>query len=119
MKKSFGGSRGHKDAGDKSVWEKMFTPNASWEDKDQFLDVIYWGRQVLGILMGFLWGFFGITGFLGISMFLALNSAAVYLYSVKFNNDCDDIMEYVKEGLMTSFAGFLVTWIMIYSAIYH
>lgn len=108
-------------------------------------------------------------------MFLALNSAAVYLYSgralpmdchvskfnhlsfiipiaVKFNNDCDDIMEYVKEGLMTSFAGFLVsyrinfkmleahfhgrllkliaaialifvlpqvTWIMIYSAIYH
>uniref|UniRef100_T1KTP9 Rab5-interacting protein n=1 Tax=Tetranychus urticae TaxID=32264 RepID=T1KTP9_TETUR len=86
----------------------MFTPNSSWEDKDQFLDVIYWSRQVLAIFMGMIWGFIGITGFFGIASFVALNSIAVYLYSVRFNNDTEDIMEFVKEGFMTSFAGFLV-----------
>ncbi|XP_015790505.1 uncharacterized protein C20orf24 homolog [Tetranychus urticae] len=102
-----------------NVWKRMFTPNSSWEDKDQFLDVIYWSRQVLAIFMGMIWGFIGITGFFGIASFVALNSIAVYLYSVRFNNDTEDIMEFVKEGFMTSFAGFLVTWTMMYSAIYY
>uniref|UniRef100_T1KTP6 Rab5-interacting protein n=1 Tax=Tetranychus urticae TaxID=32264 RepID=T1KTP6_TETUR len=79
-----------------------------YEKLDQFLDVIYWSRQVLAIFMGMIWGFIGITGFFGIASFVALNSIAVYLYSVRFNNDTEDIMEFVKEGFMTSFAGFLV-----------
>ncbi|KAL7735427.1 hypothetical protein ACLKA6_019544 [Drosophila palustris] len=29
---------------------------SEWEDKDEFLDVIYWSRQVFGILLGIIWG---------------------------------------------------------------
>ncbi|RWS09382.1 hypothetical protein B4U79_14977, partial [Dinothrombium tinctorium] len=91
-----------------NVWRKMLIPNEKWDDKDQFLDVIYWSRQVLAIVMGFVWGFVGITGFLGIALYMALNSAAVYLYSLRFNSDNENMMEYVKEGFMTSFAAFMV-----------
>ena len=40
---------------------RMVTPQSSWPDKEEFLDVIYWGRQVglvlgLGILLVLGWG---------------------------------------------------------------
>ncbi|CAG2112362.1 unnamed protein product, partial [Medioppia subpectinata] len=62
---------------DLPVWRKMLTIGSKWEDKDQFLDVIYWGRQLLAIIM------------------------------VNFNAENDDVMTDVKEGFMTSFASFL------------
>ncbi|CAG2161323.1 unnamed protein product [Oppiella nova] len=88
------------------------------EPKDQFLDVIYWGRQLLAILMGLIWGYLGLTGILGLSSFVISNSIAVYIYSINFNVENDDVMQDVKEGFMTSFASFLVSWILIYSALY-
>lgn len=66
-----------------------------------------------------------------------MNSLAVFLYSCelvhflqrnsshnfvsfvakfKSNVDNDDIMDYVKEGFMTCFAGFMVMWTTVYSA---
>ncbi|RWS23159.1 hypothetical protein B4U80_04486 [Leptotrombidium deliense] len=73
----------------------MLIPNETWEDKDQFLDVIYWSRQVVAILMGIIWGFV-----------------------VKFNSDNENMMDYVKEGFMTSFAAFMVAWTIVYSAVF-
>lgn len=32
-----------------------------------FLDFIYYSRQIVGLIIGFLWGFFGITGFFGLA----------------------------------------------------
>ena len=29
-----------------SIAAKVFQPQAEWLDKEEFLDVIYWGRQV-------------------------------------------------------------------------
>jgi hypothetical protein len=31
---------------------QVFTANSSWPDKEEFLDVIYWARQLLGVLLG-------------------------------------------------------------------
>ncbi|KAI1309385.1 hypothetical protein HDE_00155 [Halotydeus destructor] len=92
-----------------TVWDRLRTPGCVWEDNDEFLDVIYWGRQILGVLMGLVWGLLGLAGFVGIALYVALNSVAVYIYSVNYNNDIEDVMEPVKEGFMTSFASFMVS----------
>ncbi|KAJ8977181.1 hypothetical protein NQ317_018062 [Molorchus minor] len=39
-----------------SVWTRAFTSKSEWPDKEEFLDVIYWARQALGILLGIFWG---------------------------------------------------------------
>lgn len=35
-------------------------------EQDEFLDVIYWGRQVLGVALGLVWGFIPLKGFIGL-----------------------------------------------------
>lgn len=77
--------------------------------QEQFLDVIYWGRQVVAVIIGIIWGFMGFTGFFGIASFAAVNSAIVYIYSINFNEDQEDLLEYVKEGFMTAFSAFMVS----------
>ena len=32
--------------------QKALTANSSWPDKEEFLDVIYWARQILGVILG-------------------------------------------------------------------
>lgn len=34
--------------------------------QDDFLDVIYWSKQVLGIFMGVIWGIFPLKGIVGL-----------------------------------------------------
>ncbi|KAA0185309.1 hypothetical protein HAZT_HAZT000386 [Hyalella azteca] len=101
---------------------KAFTSNSHWPDKDDFLDVIYWGRQILGLIMGIIWGIFPIKGFLGLLLFCLVSAAAVYLYAFNFQNVDEDeyggAWEIIKEGFVTSFAGFLVMWIIIYSGLH-
>ncbi|KAI2807442.1 hypothetical protein RDWZM_004995 [Blomia tropicalis] len=101
-----------------SLWGRMFKLGAKWENKDEFLDIIYWGRQVISIMMGILWGYLGLTGAFGIISFVIFNSAAVFVYSINFNEEHEDAFTGVKEGFMTAFASFLVTWIIIYTSLY-
>ena len=112
-----------KSAPGKSVWLKAFTSNSEWPDKDEFLDVIYWLRQALGIFIGIIWGFIPLKGFVGLVLFALVNVAIIYAYFSAFQKVDEDefggTWELTKEGFMTSFAGFLVTWIIIYSGIYY
>ncbi|GFY49808.1 respirasome Complex Assembly Factor 1 [Trichonephila inaurata madagascariensis] len=105
-----------------SVWVRVFTPCSSWPDKDEFLDVIYWTRQILGVILGLAWGFIPLQGFIGLALFCLLNVITLYVYTSAFqkidDEDFGGIWELLKEGFMTSFASFLVTWIMVYSAIH-
>lgn len=54
--------------------------------------------------------------------FAAINSGIVYLYSINFQGVDEEnyggVWELVKEGFMTSFAGFLVTWIIFYTGLH-
>ena len=62
----------------------------------------------------------GLKGFFGIALFIAVNSLLVFLYSTYFNDETEDeMMEFVKEGFMTAFASFMVSWILTYSAVSH
>lgn len=76
-----------------SIWSRAITANSEWEDKvrtkikfdrfasvadnirclfrdkqDEFLDTIYWARQVLGILIGIVWGVLFMKGFVALAL---------------------------------------------------
>ncbi|XP_035224456.1 respirasome Complex Assembly Factor 1-like [Stegodyphus dumicola] len=103
-----------------SVWARIFTPCSKWPDKDEFLDVIYWARQIIGVLIGLAWGLIPLKGFIGLALFCFLNVVSLYTYTTAFQKIDEEefggAWELIKEGFMTSFASFLVTWIMMYSA---
>lgn len=44
--------------------------------QDEFLDVIYWSRQVLGIIIGVFWGIFPLKGFVALALYVLLHLAA-------------------------------------------
>ncbi|KAG6460336.1 respirasome Complex Assembly Factor 1 [Manduca sexta] len=105
-----------------SVWKKAFTANTEWPDKEEFLDVIYWMRQAIGIVLGLCWGLLPLKGFLGLLLFVVVNAAVIYFYVNNFQNVDEEeyggMWEITKEGFVTSFAGFLVTWIIVYTGLH-
>ncbi|XP_018579448.1 uncharacterized protein C20orf24 homolog [Anoplophora glabripennis] len=106
-----------------SVWVRAITSSSEWPDKEEFLDVIYWARQALGVILGIVWGLLPLKGFLGLVLFVLINAGVIYFYFTNFQSVDEDeyggAWELTKEGFMTSFAGFLVTWIIIYSGLYY
>ncbi|XP_011493922.1 PREDICTED: uncharacterized protein C20orf24 homolog [Ceratosolen solmsi marchali] len=106
-----------------SIWIRAITANSEWTDKEEFLDVIYWARQVIGIIVGIAWGLIPLKGFLGLLLFVLVNAGSLYLYFSSFQQVDEEefggAWELTKEGFMTSFAGFLVTWIIIYSGLHY
>lgn len=105
-----------------TIWQRAFTAKSPWPEKDDFLDVIYWSRQIIGILLGIVWGIVPLKGFIGLALFCAINAGVLYIYFTSFQQideeDFGGIWELTKEGFMSSFALFLVVWIIIYSALY-
>lgn len=100
------------------TWLRIFDKNYKFEDKDEVLDTVYWYRQVLAIFMGIIWGYIGFKGFMGIILFAVLNSIAAYAIANRtgYDFDPDDNFLSVKEGFMATFATFLVSWIVTYTA---
>ena len=105
-----------------SVWTRAITAKSSWPDKEEFLDVIYWFRQVLGVFLGLIWGLSAFSGAIGLVAFGLINAGLLYVYFAAFQ--CVDEEEFggawelTKEGFMTSFASFLVVWIILYSGLH-
>ena len=105
-----------------SVWSRAITAKSSWPDKEEFLDVIYWFRQVLGVFLGLIWGLSAFSGAIGLVTFALINAGLLYVYFAAFQ--CVDEEEFggawelTKEGFMTSFASFLVVWIILYSGLH-
>lgn len=104
----------------RKTWLNILDKDAVWDDKDEVLDAVYWIRQILAIIMGFIWGLLGVTGFLGIISFATLNSMAAYAIAnnTGYDFDPDENLSSVKEGFMATLASFLVTWIVTYTAVH-
>ncbi|XP_074044738.1 GEL complex subunit OPTI-like [Macrotis lagotis] len=104
-----------------SAWSKALRSDAAWEDKDESLDVIYWFRQIIAVVLGVIWGVVPLKGFVGIGVFCLINAGILYLYFSSFQQideeDYGGTWELTKEGFMTSFALFMVVWIIFYTAI--
>nr|XP_058894088.1 GEL complex subunit OPTI isoform X1 [Kogia breviceps] len=94
-----------------SVWSKVLRSDAAWEDKDEFLDVIYWFRQIIAVVLGVIWGVLPLRGFLGIAGFCLINAGVLYLYFSNYlqidEEEYGGTWELTKEGFMTSFALFM------------
>lgn len=101
---------------------KAFSSESNWVDKDEFLDVVYWMRQILGLILGIIWGLIPLKGIIGLILFFAINVGIVYVYYNSFQKIDDEEYggpsEILKEGLMTSFSTFLVAWILFYSSLH-
>ncbi|XP_023930345.1 conserved oligomeric Golgi complex subunit 8-like [Lingula anatina] len=46
--------------------------------QDDFLDVVYWMRQILGVVLGLIWGIVPLKGFLGLALFFGLSHIRPY-----------------------------------------
>lgn len=98
---------------------KAFIKNSDWPDKDELLDVVYWTKQVLAMFIGILWGLLSMKGIFSIVIYCAISTVVLNFYVTNFQNQ--DIEEYggfwelAKEGFMSSFASFMVLWIIFYT----
>ena len=105
-----------------SLWTRAITANSSWPDKEEFLDVIYWLRQGLGVAIGLVWGLLAIQGAIGLVLFALLNAGLIYVYFSAFQSVDEEeyggAWELTKEGFMTSFATFMVMWIILYTGLH-
>ena len=95
-------------------------------------------KQILGIILGLLWGLLPLKGFLGLVLFAGISAGIVYVWItavqvVIWNKKSTSILchfqgideaeyggawELTKEGFLTSAAGFLVTWIIVYTGLH-
>ncbi|CAH8681283.1 unnamed protein product [Schistosoma rodhaini] len=100
------------------IFLKALKMESVFDDKNDFLDVVYWFRQVFAIIVGVVWGVASFTGFMAILMFFVTNICFVYAYAAIYQRVDEDEYggygEIIKEGLMTAFACFMVSWILTY-----
>ena len=98
---------------------KVFTYQADWSEKEEFLDVIYWSRQIIGLVLGVIWGLVPMQGFVGIFLFALLSAGLVYVWFTAVQGvdeaEYGGAWELTKEGFLSGAAGFLVTWIIVYT----
>ena len=101
---------------------KVFTAGADWSEKEELLDVIYWSRQIIGLVLGAIWGLVPLHGFLGLALFAALSAGLVYVWFTAVQGideaEYGGAWEMTKEGFLSGAAGFLVTWIIVYTGLH-
>jgi len=106
----------------KNLISKALSRRTKWVDKDDLLDVIYWGRQFLSLIMGVAWGFFPLRGLFALILYVALSTFAGHYYLTCYQEQDQDsfggFWEIAKEGFGAAFATFMVSWITTYSAIH-
>lgn len=100
------------------AWISLFDRNHKWEEKDEVQDAVHWFKQILSIIIGIIWGYFGFTGFIAIAGAAAVHLFGTYslLNRVNYDFEPEEVVEIVKENFMQSFAAFLASWIVIYTA---
>ena len=102
-----------------SLVKKALAKNSTWDDKEDLLDVVYWIRQMLAVLLGIAFGTFPLIGIFGILLYCGISTLSMNLYVTEYQQQ--DLEEYggffelAKEGFMSAFASFLVVWIIVYS----
>lgn len=105
-----------------SIFSRAITKSSSWPDKDELLDVVYWSRQLLALVLGMIWGLLPLTGIFGILLYVAATTLMLNSYVTSFQKqDIEDyggFMDVAKEGFMSAFATFLVAWIIVYSSMH-
>ncbi|KAK0411556.1 hypothetical protein QR680_005713 [Steinernema hermaphroditum] len=102
---------------------KAFVRGSDWPDKDDLLDVVYWGKQILALAIGIVCGLLPAYGLPTILLYVGISTLVAHYYVTQFQNMDEETMggffEVAKEGFGSALATFLVSWIGIYSCIHH
>ena len=106
----------------KETIAKALKRGSHWADKDDLLDVIYWGRQIFSLAIGVFWGLIPLKGIVALFLYVALSTLIGHFYLTwyqeKDDEDFGGFWEIAKEGFGAAFATFMVSWITVYSAIH-
>ncbi|EYC42123.1 hypothetical protein Y032_0541g3173 [Ancylostoma ceylanicum] len=109
--------------GRKVKLSKALHGGSEWSDKDELLDVVYWGKQILSLIIGITFGAASMHGVLAILAYVVISTMVAQHFVVKYQQvDEDEVggfWELAKEGFGSAFATFMVAWITVYSALYH
>ena len=87
-------------------------------DKDEVLDLIFWIRAIIGLVVGLVAGILGLTGFPVIMTFIASLFGGSYFYYSKFLEvDTEDYNEneLLMEGVGNGGGLFMLAWIIMYT----
>ncbi|KAI3381571.1 hypothetical protein SNEBB_008730 [Seison nebaliae] len=105
----------------RQIWKGILTKQYDWKDKDDFLDSVYWGRQLMALITGIIWGFLPLVGYIGILLFIAVNIVTITIYTKFFqrvnDEDYGGMLEIFKEGMGACIAIFMLSWISSFT--YH
>ncbi|KAF7633224.1 hypothetical protein Mgra_00007415, partial [Meloidogyne graminicola] len=53
---------------------KALSRRSCWVDKDELLDIVYWGKQILSLLIGLLWGLIPLKGFVALFLYIMIST---------------------------------------------
>jgi hypothetical protein len=92
-------------------------------DPADLLEVVHWTRQLMGVVMGAVFGAAGITGIGALTAFLCASVlgpntvvAGTMLGEGKVDEaELEKIGKYKTEGLFSASALFVLTWIVVYT----
>lgn len=92
------------------------------EDKDEFMNVFYWGRQVFAFMLAVVYGVVPLKGTGALLLFIGINIGIVYLYAANRQNKKHGTYigawELMKNGFITSSVGFIIVWLIVFRTIY-
>ncbi|CAJ0588907.1 unnamed protein product [Cylicocyclus nassatus] len=81
---------------------KALHAGSEWSDKDELLDVVYWGKQILSLVIGIAFGAASMHGILAILAYVVISTMVAQHFVVKYQQvDEDEVggfWELAKEG---------------------
>ncbi|KAJ4455742.1 hypothetical protein PAPYR_9236 [Paratrimastix pyriformis] len=109
--------------GPAALWRKFQSrsENTNWE-KDEYLDLLYWGKQLWAVIAGLLWGILALKGIFALVGFILTALALPIVYTRILSSvdpeEMGGIAGVIQDGFVTQFAMFLVFWIVSYSFVH-
>ncbi|KAK8806757.1 hypothetical protein WA588_005559 [Blastocystis sp. NMH] len=86
-----------------------------------FLDLIYYLKQILALIIGIVWGIVPLTGAFGVFCGIVIIFGIPLFYANRYlcvDQQDFDLSSIASEGAMPAICLFFVTWIVAYSAIH-
>ena len=99
------------------LWSLALTRGHTWEKIDLF-EVVYWFRQIIGVLLGIVAGTLQATGLPGLAFgmcFLVVVPYAYVWFVLGVDVEAVGPFEVVTEGFLPAYASYLLFWIAVYS----
>ena len=91
----------------KSIFKRVLYPALF-----NVVEVVFWGRQIVSVVLGLIFGLTQFQGALALVSFCALNCLAVIVFVSRFKSideeEYGDSFELAKEGFMIAFSSFMV-----------